>query len=69
MKFSKNSFCLKKKTSSRLLSALPKMSFWKGQDKKRDCVFYQEQFSQNGFWEAKTIGFGKETVYLELGTQ
>jgi len=69
MKFSKNFFCLKKKTSSRLLFALPKISFWKGKDKKRDCVFYQEQSSQNGFWEAKTISFGKETVYLELVTQ
>jgi len=31
--------------------------------------FYQEQPSQSGFWEAKTISFGKETVYLELVTQ
>jgi hypothetical protein len=39
MKFSKNFFCLKKKTSSRLLFALPKISFWKGKYKERDCLF------------------------------
>jgi len=60
MKFSKNSFCLKKKTSSRLLSALPKMSFWKGQDKKRDCVFYQEQFPKTVFGKPKPLVLAKK---------
>jgi len=50
MKFSKNFFCLKKKTSSRLLFALPKISFWKGKDKKRDCVFLSRTALPKRFW-------------------
>jgi hypothetical protein len=46
-----------------------KFLFGKAKTKNVTVFFYQEQPSQSGFWEAKTISFGKETVYLELVTQ